>query len=86
MILNLDPAPARFDDEITPSHVNPIQWQQSVGLARQICARVFRDGGSAGDALAAFGLAPTSDLSWDKAVDLMAAELTRQSMPSRRAA
>lgn len=25
-------------------HINPVQWHQAVGYARQACARFFRDG------------------------------------------
>ena len=39
-----------------PQHINPIEWQQAVGLARQNCARIFRDGGTPDDALRTFGL------------------------------
>ena len=38
------------------NHVNPLQWHQAVGIARQSCARFFRDGGAPADALLAFGL------------------------------
>ena len=34
----------------TPRSVSPAHWHQSVGYARQACARVFRDGGSPADA------------------------------------
>ena len=42
---------------MSPSYINPVQWQQSVGYARQACARIFRDGGNPADAVRAFGLA-----------------------------
>lgn len=58
-----------------PEHLNPIQWHQAQAVSRQACARVFRDGGSPREALAAFGLASQPDVSWEKAVDLVAAEL-----------
>jgi hypothetical protein len=54
-------------------HINPVQWQQAMGYARQACARIFRDGGSPGDAVRAFGLAmgePTTD--WSTAVERIA--------------
>jgi len=56
-----------------PRHINPLQWQQAMGYARQACARMFRDGGSPGDAVRAFGLLmgePTTD--WSTAVDRIA--------------
>ena len=61
---------------ITPPHVNPVQWQQNVGLARQACARIFRDGGTPVDALHAFKL-PASDktIAWNTVVERIAASL-----------
>ena len=29
---------------MNPMHVNPIQWQNNVSIARDGCARIFRDG------------------------------------------
>lgn len=86
MILNLDPTLPATVEEQTPGHINPILWQQSLGLARQICARVFRDGGRPGDALQAFGLAATVTTTWDKAVEMIASELSRSSAPRSKAA
>lgn len=69
-----------------PAHVNPMQWHQSVGIARQSCARFFRDGGNPADALRAFGLpaeaAPAAN--WGKAVEAIALLLC--SAPERRVA
>jgi hypothetical protein len=59
-----------------PRHINAQQWQQSTEYARQVCARLFRDGLSAKDALAAFGLReaePATD--WSVAVDRIAQAL-----------
>lgn len=69
-----------------PSHIDPAQWQQALGLARQACARIFRDGGSPSDALKAFGLASAraSAVDWSKAVDRIAETLCQA--PERRAA
>jgi len=86
MIISDDPAAARSPDRTSPAHVNPVLWQQSLGLARQIAARVFRDGGRAGDALAAMGLQAPGRVTWDRAVEMMAAELSRGRIPERRAA
>jgi hypothetical protein len=53
-----------------PEHINPMQWHQAVGIARQSCARFFRDGATAKDAMRAFGAdagaAGVAD--WGKAV------------------
>jgi hypothetical protein len=70
----------------TPDHINPVQWSQAMGVARQACARIFRDGGAPADAVAAFGLAvaaPTA-IAWSKAVELIAERLC--AAPLRRAA
>jgi hypothetical protein len=69
-----------------PDHVNPVQWQQAQGVARQTCARFFRDGGRPEDALKAFGLSDSEleGLDWSRAVDAIA--LTLCSAPQRRAA
>lgn len=65
-------------------HINPMQWNQSVGYARQTCARIFRDGGTPQDALKAFGVAASADTDWVKAVDVIAEALCAE--PMRRAA
>jgi len=73
-------------------YVDPIAWHQSLGYARQACARVFRDGGSASDALRAFDItvcevkAGGDDIGWAKAVELIAHRLAAQSQPLRHAA
>jgi hypothetical protein len=62
---------------MSPSNLNPVQWNQALGLARQSCARIFRDGGRPADALAAFGLraADAENLDWRRAVDIIAQSL-----------
>lgn len=62
---------------MSPSNLNPVQWNQALGLARQSCARIFRDGGSAADALAVFGLRASSGehLDWSRVVDTIAQSL-----------
>lgn len=53
---------------------DPAQWHQAIGVARQACARIFRDGGSAADAVKAFGLEAAS-ADWSRAVTLIAESL-----------
>lgn len=70
-----------------PDHINPLQWHQAMGFARQSCARVFRDGGTPAEALKAFGIAASAvdaKLDWDKVVERVAEVLCAQ--PQRRAA
>lgn len=69
-----------------PGHVNPLQWHQAVGVARQSCARFFRDGGMPADAMRAFGLLPAdaSGADWSKAVEAIAGVLC--AAPERKAA
>ena len=61
---------------MSPRYINPMQWQQAMGYARQACARIFRDGGSPTDAVRAFGL-PAADpaAGWSTAVDRIAQSL-----------
>lgn len=72
--------------EKAPDHINSAQWAQAVGYARQAAARVFRDGGTAVDAVRAFGISEpgmaASD--WSRAVNLIADVLCHQ--PAKRAA
>jgi len=70
--------------EAGPEHINPLHWHQSLGYARQACARIFRDGGLPADAVRAFGLRPNGIADWGKAVEVIAEHLAAQ--PSRRAA
>jgi hypothetical protein len=67
-----------------PDYLSPIQWHQAVAVSRQECARIFRDGGAPKDALVAFGLSASDAPNWDRAVDLIAAEIC--SRPVKRAA
>lgn len=70
-----------------PEHINPIEWHQAVGIARQSCARFFRDGGTAADAMRAFGAEkPTGAdaADWSKAVEAIARVLCAR--PEKRAA
>jgi len=61
---------------MSPRHINPVQWQQAMGYARQVCARIFRDGGTPADAVRAFGLTPTQPVAdWSLAVDRIAQSL-----------
>lgn len=67
-----------------PDHINPVQWHQSLGYARQACARIFRDGGAPRDALEAFGLTAPNGADWSKAVETIAEVLCAR--PLRKAA
>jgi hypothetical protein len=71
-------------------HINPLQWHQAVGIARQVGARIFRDGGSPADALAQFGIAGAGigPLDWSRAVDAIAEALCHRqgTQPMKRAA
>lgn len=63
--------------DAVPFECNPAQWHQAVGVARQACARIFRDGGSAADAVRTFGLERigSGSLDWSRAVALIAESL-----------
>lgn len=57
---------------MVPRHINAVQWEQAIGCARHACARIFRDGGSPGTALGAFGLIATEGADWSTTVDRIA--------------
>lgn len=67
--------------QTVPGHINPIQWQHALAVSRQECARVFRDGGTAAEALHAFGLT-ADNANWEQAVDLIAAGICARPMKS----
>jgi len=61
---------------MSPNHINPVQWQQAMGYARQACARIFRDGGTPAEAIRVFGFNaadPAAD--WSIAVNRIAQSL-----------
>ncbi len=74
---------------MTPTHINPVQWQQALGYARQSCAHVFRDGGTPEDALRAFGLSmlkDQSDSDWSGVVEHIADAICAHPAPLDKAA
>lgn len=60
-----------------PMNVNPVQWTEAVGYARQTCARIYRGGGKPLEALKLFGVntrtVRTGD--WDQAIETIAMSL-----------
>jgi hypothetical protein len=75
-----------FLTQPSPSHVNALQWHHAQSIARQTCARVFRDGGQPADALQSFNLALTEThyLGWGRAVELITESLCQ--LPLQQAA
>jgi predicted site-specific integrase-resolvase len=72
---------------MTQSHnINAVHWNQSQGVARQTCARFFRDGLQPADAMRAFGLeaADVDRSDWSRAVEAIANVLS--TAPQRRVA
>jgi len=67
-----------------PRNIDPGHWHQSVGYARQACARVFRDGGSPAEAMTAFGVKADGRVDWSRAVELIAEAMCAR--PARRVA
>jgi len=60
---------------MTHRYINSVQWEQAIGCARAACARIFRDGGSPGAALGAFGLSVPDGADWSTAIDRIALAL-----------
>ena len=68
-----------------PRHINPLQWNEAVGYARAVCARILRDGGSPAEAVRAFGVTMVDAApDWSTAVDRIALALC--AAPARKAA
>jgi hypothetical protein len=70
----------------SPSHINSLQWHHAQSIARQTCARVFRNGGQPADALLEFSLkmTETNKLGWGRAVELITESLCQ--LPLKMAA
>jgi hypothetical protein len=70
----------------SPAHINSLQWHHAQSIARQSCARVFRDGGHPADALQEFNvkLTETKRLGWGRAVELITESLCQ--LPVKMAA
>lgn len=77
---------ADITPQISPDHINPLHWHQSLGVARQACAHIFRDGGSPTDALAAFGVSSKDEdnTDWSRVVPVIAEILCKG--PSKKRA
>jgi hypothetical protein len=75
-----------FPAQPSPVHVNALQWHHAQSIARQSCARVFRDGGQPADALQTFNLplTGTHKLGWGRAVELITESLCQ--LPVKQAA
>jgi hypothetical protein len=75
-----------FPPQPSPAHVNSLQWHHAQSIARQACARVFRDGGQPADALQEFNvkLTETKNLGWGRAVELITESLCQ--LPLKMAA
>jgi hypothetical protein len=57
-------------------HMDAAQMDHATGIARQVCARVFRDGGTPADAMEVFGIAHVDvHAGWRDAVDTIARAL-----------
>jgi hypothetical protein len=57
---------------LEPRHVHPLRWRQAIEVARETCARYFRDSRSPADAVRAHGLSPSDTDGWAHAVNLIA--------------
>ncbi|MBU2532642.1 MAG: hypothetical protein KKB37_07875 [Alphaproteobacteria bacterium] len=63
---------------MTMHYTNSAEWDHATGVARQVCARVFRDGGAPAEALDAFGLAHEDvQGNWRAAVERIAHAMCR---------
>lgn len=56
------------------ANLNPVQWNQALGMARKLCADIFQEGGGPQDAVRVFGKASAADAAthWGHAINLIA--------------
>lgn len=73
---------------MAPDYVNSMHWDHALSIARQTCARLFRDGATPADALRAFGQtsADGEALDWSRAIDRIANAICTHATDARRAA
>jgi hypothetical protein len=64
-------------------HISSVQWEQAIGYAREVCARIFRDGGTPRAALTAFGLSEAGPIDWSTVVDRIALALCAPQLCAR---
>lgn len=72
-----------FQANITPdrqSNLNPVQWNQALGMARKLCADIFQEGGCPQDAVHAFGNTRIGQdgSHWGQAINLIAFAICSQ--------
>lgn len=73
MTIQFKNATAKNTVQANPAATSQLEWDHATGVARQVCARVFRDGGAPADALETFGLAHVDvHGNWRAAVDSIA--------------
>ena len=55
-------------------NLNPVQWNQALGMARKLCADIFQEGGGPQDAVRVFGKVSAADEAshWGHAINLIA--------------
>lgn len=56
------------------SNLNPVQWNQALGMARKLCSDIFQEGGSPKDAVQTFGPSEMGDdiQHWGHAINAIA--------------
>ncbi len=56
-----------------PANINHVEWELALSLGRSICADFFKKGGTARDALSAYGVIPRGELAnWKVAIETIA--------------
>ncbi len=59
-----------------PDHINPVEWELALSMARAICASLFKQGGTAEEALklydAPYGRGHGGLANWQTAIEAIA--------------
>lgn len=57
-----------------PLHINPVEWENALSMARSICAGLFKKGSTAQEALRLYGVPQTAGTTgnWQTAIEAIA--------------
>ncbi len=64
-----------------PMNTSPQEWELALSMARSICAGYFKKGGTAVDALKAYGMPFDNSSNWQIAIEAIAFAHCQKALP-----